>query len=288
LLDGSWYQLYIPADDLAFTNFEQVFRWQEIATALLKKYMDRFYKHKKAAWESDHLEYRELTPEDPNFISEYHILVEESRTEIINTLKEIKQTVESGDFRLIEYQRMSAIMFDRHLYQPLLYLGNGMDIEIKPVALNEGEKDFVEDLKKYYDQNPGTFEGKELYLLRNRSRGSGIGFFEDGHFYPDFILWVVKDDLQHVAFVDPHGMGREGIEGPKVQFYKKIKEIEEDLGDPEVVLDSFIVSPTPLAEIPQQIREMNREEWEARNVYFQKDDPNGYIAKIIGELIYES
>ncbi len=137
-----------------------------------------------------------------------------------------------------------------------------MDIEIKPVALNKGEKDFVIDLKKYYDENPAIFEGNELYLLRNRTLGSGIGFFEAGNFYTDFILWVVKNDLQHVAFVDPHGMGREGIESPKVQFYKKIKEIEEELGDPEVVLDSFIVSPTPLAEIPQQTREMSRKEWE--------------------------
>jgi len=94
-------------------------------------------------------------------------------------------------------------MFDRHLYQPLLHLGNGMDIEIKPVALNEGEKTFEEDLKDYYDENPAIFEGKELSLLRNRSRGNGISFFEAGNFYPDFILWIVEDDQQHVAFVDP-------------------------------------------------------------------------------------
>jgi len=247
--------------------------------------MDRFYKHKKAEWESKHLEYCELTPDDTNFISEYHILVEDSKTEIINTLEEIKQAVESGNLRLIEYQRMSAIMFSQHLYQPLLYLGNGMDIEIKPVALNEGEKDFVKDLKKYYDENPVTFEGNEFYLLRNRSRGSGIGFFEASNFFPDFILWVVKCDLQHVAFVDPHGMGREGIEDPKVQFYKNIKEIEEELGDPKVILDSFIVSPTHLADIPQQTHSMSIEEWEACNVFFQKDDPNGYIAKLIDVLV---
>jgi len=58
-------------------------------------------------------------------------------------------------------------------------------------------------------------------------------------------------------------MGREGIESPKVQFYEKIKEIENELGDPQVILDSFIVSPTPLAEIPQQTRSMSSEEWEA-------------------------
>lgn len=63
-----------------------------------------------------------------------------------------------------------------------------MDIEIKPVSLNKGEKAVVEDLKKYYDENSVVFEDKELYQLRNRSRGSEISFFEAGNFYPDFIL----------------------------------------------------------------------------------------------------
>jgi hypothetical protein len=284
LLDGSWYQLFIPEDDLAFGSFEQVFRWQEIATALLKKYIDRFYKQKKAEWESDHLEYRELTPDDPNFISEYHILVEESRTDIVNTLKEIKLAVESGDFRLIEYERMSAIMFDRHLYQPLIYLGNGMDVEIKPVALNKSEKTFIQDLKEYFVSNPAFFADKELYVLRNQSRGRGIGFFQAGNFYPDFILWVVQGNLQHVVFIDPHGMGREGVESPKIQFYKTIKEIEEDLGDPQVILDSFIISPTLLADMPQQTQTFSREAWEARNVLFQMDDDQGYIGKLFDKL----
>lgn len=284
LLDGSWYQLYIPADDLTFTSFEQVFRWQEIATALLKKYMDRFYKHKKAEWESDHLEYNELTPDDPNFISEYHILVEESRTEIINTLGEIKQAVENGDFRLIEYQRMSAIMFERHLYQPLLYLGAGMEIEIKPVALNEGEKDFVKDLKKYYDQNPATFEGKELYILRNRSRGSGIGFFEAGNFYPDFIMWLVVGNQQYVSFIDPKGIGRIGLSDPKVEFYKTIKYLENDLSDPNIILNSFIVSNSEFHTLPIQKQNMSKEDWENKHVFFQKEDQDTYIKKIFEYL----
>lgn len=68
---------------------------------------------------------------------------------IINTLGKNKGAGKSSDFRLFEYERMSAIMFERHLYQPLLYLGNGMDIEIKQIALNEGEKTFVKNLKPH-------------------------------------------------------------------------------------------------------------------------------------------
>jgi hypothetical protein len=34
LLDQSWYQLLIPAEELAFDSFEKVRMWQEIALSL--------------------------------------------------------------------------------------------------------------------------------------------------------------------------------------------------------------------------------------------------------------
>lgn len=57
-----------------------------------------------------------------------------------------------------------------------------MDIEIKPVDLNEGEKDFEEYLIKYYHEDHESFESTGLFLLPNRSQGSGNGFFEAGKF----------------------------------------------------------------------------------------------------------
>ena len=279
LLDNSWYQLFIPQEELAFNNFQQVHRWQEIASGLLKKYCDQYYKYRKAEWESNYLEYQELTEDDPNFFDEYRILVEKSREDIINKLEEIKQAVERGEFRPIEYQRLKAIMFDRHLYQPLLYFGRGREVEIKPVALNEGERDFVDDLKTYYESQQEFFEGKELYLLRNRSRGHGIGFFEAGNFYPDFIMWLVDDETQHVAFIDPKGIGRVGIEDPKINFFQTIKGLEKDLGDPNVILNSFIISNTHFSDLPVQ---GSREDWEAKNVLFQVEDKDGYVGRIFG------
>ena len=35
------------------------------------------------------------------------------------------------------------------------------------------------------------FDDRQVYLLSNLSKGRGIGFFEAGNFYPDFILWQV-------------------------------------------------------------------------------------------------
>lgn len=64
------------------------------------------------------------------------------------------------------------------------------------MALNESEFQFVKDLKDWCDQHQerNEQEGVELFLLRNRSRGKGVGFFETGGFYPDFILWMLKDN----------------------------------------------------------------------------------------------
>jgi hypothetical protein len=91
------------------------------------------------------------------------------------------------------------------LYRPLLFL-NGGAVEISPAPLNKGERRFVEDLKAFHDANPDRFEGRELYLLRNQSKGRGVGFFEAGNFHPDFIVWQLEPAKQRVVFVDPKGI----------------------------------------------------------------------------------
>jgi len=59
--------------------------------------------------------------------------------------------------------------------------------------LNESEYQFVTDLKNWCDTNNTILEdgGMEIFLLRNMSRGKGVGFFEAGNFHPDFILWLL-------------------------------------------------------------------------------------------------
>ena len=68
LVDQSWYQLLIPADELAFDSYDKVAVWDEIALALLKKYTERFYTFRKREWELPHLEYQDLTENDPNML----------------------------------------------------------------------------------------------------------------------------------------------------------------------------------------------------------------------------
>jgi len=276
-----WYELFIPEELLEFTSFSRVRLWQEIATALLKKYTERYYKYKKTEWENEFLEVRSITDADPNFFSEYQIMVDQSREDILKKLEEIKKAVEDGDLRSLGMRNLNGLMYSLQLYHPLLsWTGAKGILEIKPVALNQGEKDFVTDLGKYLEENPAFFEDKEVYLLRNKSKSGGIGFFEAGNFYPDFILWVVVGDKQYVDFVDPKGISRVGIDDPKVMFFKTIKDLEERLADPDMILNSFIVSGTPFAQLPLQRQAMRKKDWNDRNVLFREDDQDQYLDQL--------
>ena len=100
-------------------------------------------------------------------------------------------------------------------------------VKVYPVHLNEGERDFIHDLKRFYKGNPSFFAEREMYVLRNRSK-RGIGFFEADNFDPDFILWLVEGDKQFVSFVDPKGLRNldSSLGNVKIEFYKKMKELE--------------------------------------------------------------
>jgi hypothetical protein len=287
LLDQSWYRLLMPAEELSFNSFERVRLWEEIALALLKKYTERSYIYRKREWELPHLEYRDLTEDDPNMLGAgsapedgyYRILIEESQEEIAKKLQELKEFIEQGNLNPWSFLNIKAIWFERHLYQPLLYLDSKI-VEISPVPLNKGEQQFVEDLKAFHDKANVFFADKELYLLRNLSKGRGIGFFEAGNFYPDFILWLQVGGIQHVLFVDPKGTLRLPLTDPKLEFYETIKEIEQRLGDPTVQLHSFIVSNTPSHEM-QRIWGIGKAAMTARHILFQEEDRDSYVAEML-------
>lgn len=290
LVDHSWYRLLIPAVDLEFNSFEKVDLWQEIALALLKKYVERYYSFRKREWELPHLEYQDLTDEDPNLLVHegraggyYQILIESSKEEIISKITELKHLIETGNLQPWEFRGIKAIWFSHHLYQPLLYLDKKI-IEISPIPLNSGERDLVEDLKSFYEREGKFFEGKELYLLRNLSRGRGIGFFEAGNFHPDFILWLISGSCQYIAFIDPKGIRNLAPTDPKIQFYNTIKEIQDRMEDPNVILESFIISNTP-SNIMKKLWSLDKEAIQSMHILFQIEDRSSYIGTMLSETI---
>ena len=290
LIDQTWYQLLIPAEELAFDSFEKVRLWQDIALSLLKKYIERYYTFRKREWELPHLEYQDLAANDPNFLGSkdepdegsYRILIDKSQEEIAAKLTELKESITKGELKKFDFQGMKAIWFGRHLYEPLLYVDHKI-VEISPVPLNKGERRFVEDLKTFHENDGGYFVGKELYLLRNLSKGRGVGFFEAGNFHPDFIIWLLTENGQHIVFVDPKGLRNVGATDPKIQFHETIKEIEQRMGDPKISLDSFIISGTP-SHIMRMLWGMDKPAMKQRHVLFQEEDQDTYIREMLSVL----
>lgn len=300
MLNPSWYELLIPEEDLEIKDYKNYFRYQEITTVLLKKYCEAFYYYKKQEYELPHLEYKTLKEDDRNIVMEYSVTVyddgnQETIKEIlealIQSLNEAKEKgiLEGLDFAKFAHGTFQPFNFERHLYTPLIYISKGeTQIVVSPVQLNEGERQFVKDLKDYYQRNKTFFADKELYLLRNKSK-AGIGFFEAGNFYPDFIMWIIKHNKQYITFIDPKGIRNidGGEENPKIQFYRKIKDIELRMANSDVVLNSFIVTPTSFSEIQISWRgDVTREQLEGCNILFQKDEAK-YIEKLLSKVLCE-
>lgn len=297
LKDSSWYTLYVPNEKMVVDDFEKVFEWQEIAIALLKKYCDRFYKGEQEAYEAPFRKYAELDPSNPNFFEEYKLMIDQSEKLILQRISELQEHVKNGmisDFNI--GGKGEALLFDKHLYSPLLHLKDGVDndlFKISPTHLNKGENDFIHDLREFYQSGPEVLNGKEIFLLRNQSRGRGIGFFEAGNFYPDFILWILDGDKQRIVFIDPKGILRcEGINDPKLKFYETVKELEDKMRSEglryadKVHMYSFIVSNTPLSKVRWWTEDLDSiDDFATRNVLFQYEDNKHYISKIFSAVL---
>ena len=116
------------------------------------------------------------------------------------------------------------------------------------------------------------------------TRGRGVSFFDDYMYYPDFIVWLVGDDGQHVIFLDPKGLGRYGPkEREKVKLHAEIKLIEEriQMSDPDLHLHAYVLSVTSRDEIGDEL--LGTEVWNDRGVYFLDDAD--CLKRVIGNAL---
>ena len=299
LLDaGDWYRLRIPANEMRFDSMRKARMWHDIALALLKKYVTRYHGAHRQAWEANYLEYRDLEPSDANFplvareagqTNGYKVVVAadgNEADELRAWLAAVRKSVEEGKRSLPAgavptQQTLATVELVQHIYYPLLVTVQEQAVTVTPPGLNKGEHDFVNDFRAHCRQNRP--EGYRLHLLRNLSRGHGIGFFDANNFHPDFILWAISGDRQHIAFIDPKGLVRVDADHPKVRLAIQIKEIERRLGDPKVRLDSFILSVTP-SETVSRSWGMSKAEMENRHVLFMEEDRRTYVSAILARM----
>ncbi len=281
-----WYALLIPKHHLEINSLSKLEAATDYAIMALKSYLDKFFKYEKERWEAPLLEYAILDSDDSNFVDKYTITYAQQHSldttsdELEVFISEISTILQANN-GLDVYKKDSfhgrLVMFDfrSHLYAPLICLEkSNLKIQVSPVALNKDEMIFVDYLKEYVESHSSELEGKSLYLLRNKSK-VGMGFFEAGNFYPDYILWIDAEDKQYISFIDPKGLMHIKPDDPKVEFYKTIKELEARLASTadgkSVILNSFIMSGSKSSELqmwwstPEVVAD--RAYREARNVY---------------------
>lgn len=277
---SGWYALIIPQSHLRIDSVDKLESVVDFCIMVLKSYMDKFYKYEKEKWEAPLLEYQELTATDNNFVEEYTFSyiqeydADKSPEAIEDFVRDISALLHDkkgipGYEKSVLSGSVIAFDFHHHLYTPLICAKqNGLKIQISPVSLNDDEKLFVDLLRKYLDAHTELTGGQTLYLLRNKSK-VGMGFFEAGNFYPDYVLWIDTPDVQYISFIDPKGLTRVRADDPKVAFYQKIKELESRLQptapDKRIVLNSFIMSGTKSEDLKQWWN-MTKPEREAKNV----------------------
>ena len=157
------------------------------------------------------------------------------------------------------------------------------------------EAQFVNDLKEYWGQEKDkSLAGRQVYLLRNLSRGSGIGFFEERGFYPDFILWIMDGPKQRIVFIEPHGMLHEKPyrNDDKARLHEALPELAQEIAarsaQKHVTLDSYIISATPYDDLRKKYDDgtWDKEKFAAAHILFlERNSEYDYMARMFAEQL---
>ena len=250
-------------------------RWEEAVFDLLKGTLDRIYRRAQQAWETKNMTLPMLRKGHPNLKFAYKVRVPQKLASISPQFIRDLQTLiaQCPKQNWTESEALMAVAdFTEHLYQPLVLdaenpsnratpnAAEKQQLTITPLPLTGSEQEFVEMLRDYWHANAATAHvGEAIYLLRNLSKGKGVGFFESEGFYPDFILWHRKaDGTNRLVFVEPHGMRQDDAPdiNNKVQLAMEIGNhlagVLRAPGCPIGEVTAYIVSATPFAELSRK------------------------------------
>ena len=291
LLDtDGWYDLVIPPEQLQLRSFSDLQRLEELAGDLVLDYFEQSWRRERSRWEGTQLEAAPLGKDDENYIREYQVTGRGTDATLVRDLEGL--TGSELGHRLGKLQ-LRQILTKAHAYEPLLWsaadpVTDVRTVEVRPVPLNRGEKRVVERLRSLAGRADPVLGGRDLFLIRNLSRGKGVSFFDDFSYYPDFIVWLRQEDVQHVVFLDPKGLGHYGRrEDEKVRLHTRIKGVEARLRErrratkPELYLHAYVLSTTAAERIDEGHSSVS--DWKEKGVYFL--DQEDCIAELIAHVI---
>ena len=279
--DQDWYELYAPPERLNVAGFPQLRTLEDVAVDLLTEYAEQFWRRERRKWEHDRIEVVTLDETDPNRIDAWELSADVAEPHLVEDLRRLASHVREAWFHRL---KIGVVMANAHAYEPLLYTGKDCQVTVRPVPLDENERKVVEGLAGLAENGDPCLEGRELFLIRNRTRGRGVSFFDDYHYYPDFIVWLKDGARQHLVFLDPKGLRRFGDrERRKVELHHGIAEVEEQVraSDPNLYLRAYVLSVTA----PSLIDDSGRSaaEWKRDGVYFLEEDD--CLKQVIGDAL---
>lgn len=279
---------------------------QAIVHSVLRRCADQCWQSERQRWEGERMNYREVDDSDPNLTLNVDPIVTETPGARPQSHYVVTVPLEDADLRdqiveLIDQQgklyeqelgELARIYFDRHLYQPLLIKGSNPEVTVSPPPLNESETRFVRELRDFWREcGSALHPATELFLLRNRGRGRGVGFSSEGTgFYPDFILWLVSGGRQRIVFVEPHGMlhAKAYEEDEKARLHERLPALGEGIArrsdaTGKVSLDCYIVAATEYEELRPKYGDgtWTREKFARRHILFP--DAKGKYLRILLE-----
>ena len=286
LAADTWYEVLIP-DNQWSMNAKNMRLWQEIALELLCLLSDKIYNYHRRSFLEPRLELVTLDKANDNLPTDdtYQIITDASMSSLVDDIRELKKAFEENNEDEFDngHESIVGTNLNIHLYNPLLCAKSDR-ISIQPVGLIESEFQFVQDLKKWLERRADSLKetGEALYLLRNLVHG-GVGFFEAGGFYPDFILWRVWEEgsnvQQRIVFIDPHGLQHEGQGSDKIEFSKNIKDVQKRMNN-EVGLESVILSsPTTSKSVISNRWGLTEQALADKHVFFMSD--GGYLDQLM-------
>ncbi len=287
ILSAGNYRLICPSDWLEITRYADLDRIESLTLTILRAYVTAFFSRAKREWEQKGLAYAPLGEEDDNIVTTIEARVRRSAAPF---LRKLQSLLSDAALYELEDDHLPRVHFDRHLYLPLLKEDEAEVVVYAPPGLNRGEWTFVRDLREHLSSGDGGqfMDGKELYLLRNQARARGVGFAAgDETYFPDFILWLKTEDVQHIAFIDPKGLvAGTAPTNPKVALHRDIKTYERELNArsnrDDVRLHAFMISQTGYTDLKQHWGLDSMDAFNELGVYFRGQD--GYLRRMFAEI----
>ena len=270
--------------------YKKIPKIENYVIKVLEKQLIHQITQERKSWERDNFTYEPISKHDKRLLDNEDYIFEidsDLGKDIIGQIEDIKEEVESwkGNNIFLGNEKLKFIFLSDHLFYPLVYLKDNKEVvKVTPTPLVDSEKDFLKRFIDYIEANKEDVPFEKMYLLRNMPK-IGTGFsLKEGRFYPDFILWGFKGNKQYISFIDPKGIARMSAESEKIKFYEEIKQLEKKLNKNNMILNSFIVTPTKFIQIKDSFGVNSKRELNKMNVLFLEDDFVGEMFEKIIQL----